>query len=116
MITLFERAYSGISVRHLPGGKQVQTLEEIRLPCGTVIPAGFTCNADSVSRWLGPLYTWLKARTILGAIVHDFYYSIKIPQREADQLFLRAMAWEGVKARYRYPIYNAVRVFGRFYY
>ncbi|WP_339615255.1 DUF1353 domain-containing protein [uncultured Gilvimarinus sp.] len=116
MITLFGGPYQGVKVCHLPGGKRVQLLEDIHLPNGDIVPAGFTCDTDSVPRLLGPLYAWFKGRSILGAIVHDFCYRKKIPRAECDVLFLQAMTWEGVRKRYRYPIYYAVRAFGRFHY
>jgi len=74
MIKLFEGRYTGVNLRHLPDGKAVRLLEPIALPCGGTIPAGFTCDLDTVARHLGPLYAWFKGRTVLGAIVHDYLY------------------------------------------
>ncbi|WP_198144082.1 DUF1353 domain-containing protein [Gilvimarinus agarilyticus] len=115
MIELFKGTYTGVSVRHLPGGKTVRLLERIILPDGTTIPAGFICDLDSVARELGPLYTWLKGRTVLGAIVHDYCYRHHRPRKQSDQLFKQVMAWEQVRRRYRLPIYWAVRGFGWFF-
>lgn len=116
MLKLFEGRYAGVRLHHLPGGKTVRLLEPIALPCGTTIPAGFTCDADTVPRLLGPLYAWLKGRSILGAIVHDYCYYKMFPRAESDLLFMKVMEWEGVRSRYRYPIFYAARVFGRFRY
>lgn len=112
MIVLFEGDYTGVELRHLPGGKKVQLLQPIILEDGDIIPVGFTCDLDSVPRRAGPLHAWFKGRSIIGAIVHDYCYGNGVDRAAADQYFLEVMEWEGVRKRYRKPIYWAVRLFG----
>lgn len=116
MITIFESIYRGVDIRYLPGGKLVELREDIFLPDGDIIKAGFQCDLDSVARFLGPVYAWFKGRTVLGAIVHDHHYRNRKGKKIGDTLFLKVMKWEQVKTRYRNPIYSIVYVFGRFYY
>lgn len=110
---LFDGEYRGVCVRLLPRGKKIELLEKIELTDGAAIPAGFVCDADTVPRGLGWLYAWLKGRTVLAAIVHDYRYRAGHDRYTADREMLHIMRWEGVRKRYRKPIYYAVRVFGR---
>lgn len=115
-IELLEGKYQGVAIRSLPGSKVVEVLEPIRLPTGEIIPPGFICDLDSVPRLAGLFYAWLKGRTTLGAIVHDYCYRNRLGREYSDLLFSRVMKWEGVRNRYRRPIYAAVRVFGGAHY
>ncbi len=90
----------------------MRLLEPIKLQDGTEIPAGFECDLDTVPRELGALFAWFKGRATLAAIVHDWRYQHRFNRRKADKEFLAVMAWEGVRKRYRIPIYWAVRIFG----
>jgi hypothetical protein len=76
------------------------------------IDAGFVTDLDSVPRESGIFYTMLKGRTRIATIMHDALYRDGVDRELADAAFLRAMKLEGVRARYRYPIYWAVRWFG----
>lgn len=111
MIELFAGRYRGVDIRHLPGGRRVKLLQPIITAYG-IVPQGFTCNLDSIPRHAGPLYAVYKGRTIIGAIVHDYCYRHRVNRKTADDYFLAVMEWEGVRTRYRKPIYWAVRLFG----
>lgn len=76
------------------------------------IDAGFITDLDSVPREVPIAHAWLKGRTRTAAVLHDAMYRGGVDRELADAVFLRAMKLEGVKARYRYPIYWAVRLFG----
>lgn len=115
IVELFAGRYSGIALRHNPTSKTATLLQPIITDHG-IIPIGFTCDLDTVPRHLGPLYAWFKGRTILGAVVHDYCYRERVGRKKADDLFLKTMEWEGVRKRYRLPIYWAVRVFGGAWY
>ena len=108
---LSNEQYAGINLRHLPDGR-VQLLEPIQLQDGSTIEPGFTCDLDSVARELGLLYAWFKGRTVLAAIGQDFRYRTGYDRAAADKEFLQIMEWEGVRTRYRVPIYWAVRLGG----
>lgn len=79
-----------------------------------IIPAGFICDLDSVPR-LPIVYQWLKNRTVIGAVIHDWLCHIGVLKEVADQAFLIAMKMEGVRYRYRWPIYWGVKYFGKMY-
>lgn len=116
MIRLFDGEYAGVNIRVLPGGKKIQLLECILLPCGGVIPPGFVCDLDSIPRFVGWVYALLKGRTTLGAIIHDYYYKNRKGRVAGDEMFLRVMEWERTRRRYRVCIYHAVKILGRFHY
>jgi len=78
---------------------------------GTPVPENFESDLDTVPR-LPIIHAWFKGRTVAGALLHDFLYHSAIEKYKADKLFLVAMKDEGVRARYRYPIYYAVKCFG----
>lgn len=78
---------------------------------GITVGAGFVTDFDSVPR-IPIFHAWLKGRAVASALVHDYLYRIGYDRKKADKLFLEAMREEGVRRRYRYPIYWAVRVFG----
>lgn len=89
------------------------------LPGPVVAEAGEETDLDSVPRL--PLAYWLaKGRTIKAAAAHDALYrngrlspdGPKVPRRMADRIFLCAMRDEGVRPRYRWPIWLMVRAFG----
>jgi hypothetical protein len=91
---------------------------EIKLRNGNrlfgVVPAGYVCDLDSVPR-LPVFYGWLKNRTVVAAIIHDWLCYVDTPKTIADEAFLIAMEMEGVRYRYRYPIYWGVKYFGKAY-
>ena len=78
---------------------------------GIKVPEGFTSDLDTVYR-VPIFYQWLKGRTVIATIIHDYLYSIKYDRKEADKIFLKIMKITDVRKRYRYPIYWAVRLFG----
>lgn len=76
-----------------------------------VVPAGFRTDMDSVPR-VPVIYAAFKGRAVRSAVVHDYLYESQRGKRFADRAFLQAMRHEGVPARWRYPIYWAVVLFG----
>lgn len=74
-----------------------------------LIPAGFESDLDTVPR-IPVFHAIFKGRTAIGALVHD-YALLHFERAVADRLFLQAMTEEGVRRRYRYPIYAAVRAY-----
>lgn len=80
------------------------------------VPAGFETDLDSVPRQVPLAHAWFKGRTTAAAVFHDYLYANKVDRELADKAFLRAMELEGVRKRYRLPIYWAVRFFGAAYY
>ena len=79
------------------------------------IPVGFETDLDTVPR-IPVFHMIFKNRTVFGAIVHDFCYRNKLGKEKSDKLFLYAMETEGVRKRYRIPIYYAVKFFGKYSY
>lgn len=89
---------------------------------GTIIvPEGFTTDFASIPRIL---WNILPATGKYGeaAVVHDYLYVCggHVPQwqytftkKDADRIFLQAMTLLEVPAWQRYPMYQAVRWFGR---
>jgi hypothetical protein len=80
------------------------------------IEAGFVCDMDSVPREAGIFHAIFKGRARTAAVIHDALYRSGIDRELADAAFIRAMKLEGVRKRYRYPIYWAVRLFGGEFY
>lgn len=80
------------------------------------IETGFVSDMDSVPREIPIAHAWLKGRARTAAIIHDALYRGGIDRELADAAFIRAMKLEGVRKRYRYPIYWAVRLFGGKFY
>lgn len=81
------------------------------------VPKGFITNLDTVPRELGIFYAWFKNRTLTAAVLHDYMYGCGFYARDyCDHIFLKAMELEGVKKRYRVPIYWIVRLFGYKYF
>lgn len=80
------------------------------------IEAGFVCDMDSVPREIPIAHAWLKGRARTSAVIHDALYKNGIDRELADAAFMRAMKLEGVRKRYRYPIYWVVRLFGGKFY
>ena len=94
-------------------GRRWALLEKVEwMP--VVVPIGYITDFDSVPR-IPVVYTILKNRTRFGAVIHDYLYSIGHDREDADRIFLAAMEAEGVRRRYRLPIYWAVRIFGKRY-
>ena len=77
-----------------------------------MVPKGFITDLDSVPR-IPILHAVFKGRAVESAVIHDYYYRTRQTRSYADTAFLQAMVIEGVPRRYRYPIYWAVRLFGR---
>lgn len=75
------------------------------------VPAGFVTDMDSVPR-VPVVYAAFKGRAVRAAVVHDHLYERQRGKAFADSIFLKAMKHEGVPARWRYPIYWAVKLFG----
>lgn len=82
--------------------------------CGIEIPAGFVSDLDSVPR-IPFFHTIFKGRTVEAALLHDYLRGTGTDWALADKIFLQAMVAEGVRKRYRLPIYWAVRLFGRWH-
>lgn len=78
------------------------------------VPAGYVTDLDSVPR-IPIFYGWLKNRTRTAALLHDWLCYIGTSKSIADKAFLEMMRLEGVRHRYRYPIYWGVKYFGRVY-
>jgi hypothetical protein len=83
--------------------------------CGIKVPSGFITDVDSVPR-IPIVYLMFKNRAIEASVLHDYLYSRKFPRKYADQVYLAAMKKTEVPVFYRYSIYFAVRIFGRFFY
>ena len=79
------------------------------------MPHGFESDLDTIPR-VPFFYAWLKNRTAAAAVWHDFFYKSGYPRVWADAAFLALMVEEGVKKRYRLPIFWGVRIFGGFVY
>lgn len=84
-------------------------------PMPVRLPHKYATDLDSVPR-VPLFYAWLKNRTAAAAAWHDYFYRSGYPRDWADAQFLRDMEAEGVKKRYRLPIYWGVRIFGSRYY
>ncbi len=76
-----------------------------------VVPTGFLTDLDSVPR-IPVVYAAFKGRAVKSAVVHDYLYETQRGKAFADSIFLDAMQHEGIPARWRYPIYWAVALFG----
>lgn len=87
------------------------TVSESFTLLGVKVPKGFKTDLDSIPR-IPIFYQWLKGRTVIATIVHDYLYSVKHDRKEADMIFTKLMKLTGVRGRYRYPIYWAARLFG----
>lgn len=76
-----------------------------------VVPTGFLTDLDSVPR-VPVVYAAFKGRAVRAAVVHDYLYEAQRGKAFADSTFLQAMKDEGLPARWRFPIYWAVVMFG----
>ena len=105
--------FSDLVLQHTDGGKWElkEPLFYFGLLNPTVVPSGFKTNLDSVPR-LPLIYATFKGRAVRAAVVHDYLYESQRGKQFSDQTFLLAMKHEGVPARWRYPIYWAVAMFG----
>lgn len=75
-------------------------------------PKGFITDLASIPY---PLDKWIKddnSKYRKSAVMHDFFYSIKMDRKKADKLFLKLMESENTPRRYMYSFYLAVRLFG----
>lgn len=103
-----------ISVEMCSSGKWVKLLAPVTMQ-GVTVPAGFVSDLDSIGR-IPVVHTWLKDRARVPALMHDYLYHLGVDRSEADLLFMAEMKSQGVRARYRYPIYWGVRLFGQYWY
>lgn len=78
---------------------------------GVSIPAGFITDLASTPRLLWVIYPPF-GKYLVGAVVHDYLYSIKHPRREADISFRYILKQDGVGLITRWNFYLAVRLFG----
>lgn len=99
---------NGDHIRTMPPVKPGDPHFDVRMP------DGFITDLDSVPR-VPIFYSWLKNRTVAAAAWHDYLCSAGYPLAWADAMFLQDMKAEGVKNRYRKPIYWGVRIFGAAY-
>lgn len=77
-----------------------------------MVPEGFTSDLDSIPR-IPIVHSILKGRTVIGALLHDYLFATGIvPFKEANDLFNEAMILEGVRDRYRIPIYHTIQIAG----
>lgn len=77
-----------------------------------VVPQGFVTDLESVPR-LPVVYTLFKNRAPKSAILHDWLYAERfLPRGVCDDIFLAAMACEGVSWWVRRAMYAGVRVGG----
>lgn len=96
-------------------GRGWALLEKVEWPASEVtVPVGYKTDFDSVPR-IPIFYAVFKNRTRFAAVIHDYLYSIGHNRKDADRIFLAAMEAEGIRRRYRLPIYWAVRIFGKRY-
>lgn len=105
--------FSDLMLQHNEGGKWELTepLFYFGLLNPIVVPSGFRTDLDSVPR-LPLIYAVFKGRAVRAAVVHDYLYESQRGKKFADNTFLKAMKHEGLPARWRYPIYWAVVLFG----
>ena len=78
-------------------------------------PKNFITDFASVPRWL---HWWVSPRGkhSRASVLHDYLYSLKHFSRyKADMIFLKAMKEDGVKKRYRIPMFLGVFIFGAFF-
>lgn len=95
----------------IAGTKYWELLEEWSL-LGHTVPEGFTTDLDSVPR-IPIVHSILKGRTVVGALLHDYLFATGVVSfKEANNLFNEAMILEGVRKRYRIPIYQATQIAG----
>lgn len=80
------------------------------------VPAMFETDLASIPRPLRNFFD-VNDKTRRAAVLHDWLYSGQcVPRAEADRLFLRAMAADGVGWAQRWTMYCAVRAAGWRYY
>lgn len=103
--------YKKLRVKYIRNGRW-QLLEALSVPEFETVPAGFVTDLDSVPR-VPIVHATFKGRAIVSAVIHDYLYHSGRTRSYADKAFLSAMEREGVRRCYRYPIYWAVRLFGR---
>lgn len=90
-------------------------IESSGKPFKAKLPHGFETDLDTIPR-VPVFYSWLKNRTAAASVWHDFLYKSGYPRDWADAMFLELMRQEGVRRRYRIPIFWGVRIFGYFVY
>lgn len=108
----------GVNVKHLSWCKRavrIKTLEEVWYQDAVLvitIPPGFVCDLASVPR---PLWLAVSPFDIaLEALFHDLNYREQEVSRQfADFLLREMMRMRGVPFYIRWPVYLAVRLFGR---
>lgn len=111
-------------VEALEGGRRWKLIELFEYHVGEYpsenvirVHAGFTTDFASVPRPFWPLISpYGKAGK--AAVIHDYLYAsfglgARLTRKQADGIFLQAMGVLGVASWRRYPMYLAVRLFGR---
>lgn len=82
------------------------------------VPVGFVSDLDSIPRWFPLAHAVVKGASVTSAVAHDYLYEQgeingdPITQKQADEVYLRAMADEGVPWWKRRMIYRALRIGG----
>jgi hypothetical protein len=104
---------SSLNLKYLGGKKWVVT-KNFTINEYT-IPKGFITDIDSVPR-IPFIYSTFKDRAIQASVLHDYLYSIRMPRKQADEVYYRVMVNTNVRKIYRLPIYSAVRLFGWIFY
>jgi len=80
------------------------------------VPKGFKTDLASIPRFLWSLGFAPFGKYTDAAIVHDYLYTLQpCPRKDADRVLLEAMEVLGVGRFQMYTIYQAVRLFGGFY-
>ena len=82
-----------------------------------IVPKGFKTNFASVPR-IPLVYAMFGNTSHKSATLHDFLYSkgTQFSRAAADALFIEAMKSRGQSKWRRYPMWWAVRAFGRWHY
>lgn len=101
-------------LEYLVGANKFRLLEDYVTEEITV-PAGFVTDGASTGRLLQTLFPSFY-KYFPAAIVHDYCYEIKNGKEKADKLFKSNMQKLGLSARYWWPMYWAVRLFGKSHY
>jgi len=101
-------------LKYLDNKNKYRVVESFTLG-GVTVPSGFITDIDSVPR-IPLVYAIFKDRAVKASVLHDYLYSRKFPRKFSDKTYLRAMSDTKVPVFYKYCIYIAVRVFGKFFY
>ncbi len=114
---------SNISIEILTNGSQEETFvlkRRIRVTFRGVevaVTSGFKSDGASVPRFFWrTVFPPMNRRALRAAIIHDYLYrvcSYGLSRKEADELFLYLMLWDGVRPDRAYKAYFGVRLFGK---